>query len=122
MDEICVAITIIANDIVHVTSRAIAVLLVVEEQRGSADTRYATQRTETGGTTPNDDNIVVCLGDRHSRRETPQRQDKGQNGPNSGNHDDAPNEEKDPRNTREETTTQRNSGEGYASSFISCWI
>lgn len=89
MDEIGVVITIIANNIVHVASRAIAVLLVVEEQRSSADTGYTTQRTETGGTTANDDNIVVCLGNRHSRHKTPQRQDKGQNGRDSGNHDDA---------------------------------
>lgn len=56
-------ITIIANDIVHVTRGAIAVLLAVEEQRSSPHTRDTTQGTETRGTTTDNDDIVVCLGD-----------------------------------------------------------
>lgn len=59
-------LTIVANDVVHLPGRSIAVLLAINQESRSADTRDTTECTETRGTTADHDDIVIGLRHFHS--------------------------------------------------------
>lgn len=59
-------LTIVSNDVVHLPGRSIAVLLAINQESRSADTRHTTECTETRGTTADHDDIVIGLGHFHS--------------------------------------------------------
>lgn len=70
----------------HLASNTIPVFLTVKQQGGSPDTRDTTDGTQASGTTADNDDIVVGLGNGGRGRESPEGEEDGQEGRNSESH------------------------------------